>query len=310
MGRTAIKLVDDEDTLLRHVKSPSYKRHEIFDVDFVGIEKRRRVVYLDRPIYVGVAVLDLSKREMYRFHYEHMLSKYGPERLRLLMTDTDSLIYRVQTENIYDDMLDDKDLYDTSNYPPTHRLFSRENCKRLGKMKDEMGGRPIRSFVGLRSKMYSLETLDPSTDVRRAKGVPRQFVVDNIQHCDYMAALLASCVFEVNTRRICSIGHQVATIEQSRRALCALDDKRYVRDNGVETFAHGHHLIPIDRLLHELCDTVARSIGNSNGEEERLASNDVSNVFCCCARNQRSLDKNTNNTPDVNDGCSELVFDI
>lgn len=86
-----------------------------------------------------------------------MLRKYGAEKVKLLFTDTDSLMYQIQTD-VYKDMQEDQDLFDTSEYPPEHFLFSEANKKKIGKFKDENAGEPVLEFVGLRAKMYSMVT--------------------------------------------------------------------------------------------------------------------------------------------------------
>lgn len=258
--RTKITLVGTADALRRHVKKPTYKRHEIFSRDFVGVEKRLGSVLLDRPIYAGVAILDLSKVEMYKFHYQRMLPQYGSSRLRLLMTDTDSLVYHILTDDVYADMLRNRDDFDTSNYPADSPLFSSANAKRPGKMKDEMGGGAIRSFVGLRAKLYSIE-LGGGESIRRAKGIPRNVVRSQIDHADYYASLFGPAVGDVTVRSIQSRQHSLVTVERSRRALCSADDKRYIFDDNVRTYAYGHKDVPITNLLHEMLDTVEDSSG-------------------------------------------------
>lgn len=86
-----------------------------------------------------------------------MLRKYGAEKVKLLFTDNDSLMYQIQTD-VYKDMQEDQDLFDTSEYPPEHFLFSEANKKKIGKFKDENAGEPVLEFVGLRAKMYSMVT--------------------------------------------------------------------------------------------------------------------------------------------------------
>ena len=124
----------------------------------VGLEAQRTLVKLGKPIYTGFSVLELSKLHMYDFHYTHMMKKYGPEKAKLLFTDTDSLTYLITTGDIYEDMKDDQNLYDTSNYPKEHFLFSNSNKKVIGKCKDETAGVPIMECIGLRAKMYSMVT--------------------------------------------------------------------------------------------------------------------------------------------------------
>jgi hypothetical protein len=243
--------------LLRHVKKPTYKRHVIFDENFVGIEKRFKVIELNKPIYVGMSVLDLSKVEMYRFHYQRMLPRYGHKKLTMLMTDTDSFIYRVETNDVYADMLDDIDAYDTSDYHPSDALYSAKNKKVLGKMKDELPGDFIRCFVGLRSKMYSIES--KAKRIKRGKGIVRRVVEDALEHSDYMAVLFGPCTIDVTQRRITSRHHKIVTVEQNRRGLSGADDKRYVCSDNVHTFAHGHKNAAIDTLLFEMVSAVEQN---------------------------------------------------
>lgn len=94
----------------------------------------KKKLYLNRPIYVGFTILDLSKVQMYEFHYEYTKQKYGVD-AKLRFTDTDSLCYEVKTEYMYEDILKDKELFDTSGYAQDHPLFSTRNKKVLGKMK-------------------------------------------------------------------------------------------------------------------------------------------------------------------------------
>ena len=83
----------------------------------VGLEAQRTNIKLNKPIYTGFTVLELSKHLMYDFHYNHILKKYGPQKAHLLFTDTDSLTYVIETDDVYEDMKENQDLYDTSEYP-------------------------------------------------------------------------------------------------------------------------------------------------------------------------------------------------
>ena len=122
---------------------------------------------------------------MYNFHYNHMLRKYGAEKIKLLFTDTDSLMYQIQTEDVYKDMQEDQDLFDTSEYPPEHFFFSEANKKKIGKFKDENAGEPALEFVGLRAKMYSMLTGKIiGKEKKTAKGVERSVLATQIKHED------------------------------------------------------------------------------------------------------------------------------
>ena len=131
--RVNVKLLrsDEEQKILKYVAKPTFARQEIFNEHLVGIQNHKEKVLLNKPIYVGMSVLDLSKHLMYDFYYNTLKARYG-ENVRLLYTDTDSLIVHVQTEDIYADMKKNLDEYDTSNYPADHPLFSNTNKKVIG----------------------------------------------------------------------------------------------------------------------------------------------------------------------------------
>ena len=122
--------------------------------DLFAVQCKIQTVTLDKPLYTGFSVLDLSKLLMYDWHYNHMMKKYTD--IKLLFTDTDSLCYEIKTNDIYADMEQDKQLYDFSEYPFEHPLYSTENKKVIGKMKDELNSIPLQEFIGLRPKYYSL----------------------------------------------------------------------------------------------------------------------------------------------------------
>ena len=151
-----VKLTCNQSYMLKWVGNPRFKYLSIFNEDLVAIMLQKSSVKLCKPIFIGFTVLELSKELMYSFHYYHMKQQYG-EKAKLLFTDTDSLCYSIETNDVYKDMEKSLHLFDTCDYPSSHFLHSNANKKVLGKMKDETNGVPISEFVGLRSKMYSIE---------------------------------------------------------------------------------------------------------------------------------------------------------
>ena len=151
-----VELVTDARLLRKRVVKPSVYCSPITDCLTV-IQCRVQTVTLNRPIYVGFTVLELSKLHMYDFHYNHMKVKYPhANQLRLLFTDTDSLAYAVQPDAIYKDMdVGAADRYDFSEYPLDHPLYVASNCKALGFCNDELNSGPMREFIGLRPKCYA-----------------------------------------------------------------------------------------------------------------------------------------------------------
>ena len=135
--RVDVKLVlsNEEDKLRRLIASPAFARANIFDYDLAAVQGHKSRLELNRPVFVRMSILDLSKHLMYDFYYNQLRGQYG-DRYQLLYTDTDSLLLEVQTEDVLRDMASHAELYDTSDYPPEHPLHSIANKKLLGKMKD------------------------------------------------------------------------------------------------------------------------------------------------------------------------------
>ncbi|XP_052806652.1 uncharacterized protein LOC128235904 [Mya arenaria] len=148
-----IQLVHTEKRLRKVTAKATYKHAIIFNENQVAVELHKAKVALFKPIYSSFCILDLSKCLMYDFWYNYIKQRYG--NAKLCLTDTDSLLFSCQTEDLYHDMKMSAEYFDTSDYPEEHFLHSDRNKKALGKMKDETNGKPIAEFVGLRSKMYS-----------------------------------------------------------------------------------------------------------------------------------------------------------
>jgi hypothetical protein len=236
-----IFLTADERKLLKLRSSPMYSSSEMFGEDLVAVLHRRGTVLLSKPIYTGFCVLELSKLLMYDFHYNRISHTYNRDRKRatLLFTDTDSLCYLVETGDIFKDVRDNADWFDTSDFPKDHPCFSDTNKKVLGKFKDELSGKQILSFVGLRAKMYSL-LIEGGSEKHKAKGISKPVTKKLISHQDYLDALYQrSCMFH-SMHRFQSFGHEINTVYQTKRSLSGYDDKRHILEGCVATVAHGH----------------------------------------------------------------------
>ena len=206
-------------------------------------------------MYVGFTVLELPKRHMYDFHYNHIKKIYPEDASQLCFTDTDSSIYRLKTKGVYAEMIKYKDLYDFSNFPDQHQCFNgmstqviknikNMNKKVIGKMKDEMGGIPILEFIGLRSKMYSFRwsILDY---IMKLKGIPTAIVEKELTFNSYKQSLYNQNETVTQMKLFRSNNHNVKTVLQSKISLSCFDDKRYILDDGVTTLAHGHYHIDV-----------------------------------------------------------------
>ena len=237
-NRVNVELVNSPKRLKKICANPSFNSFRIFNENLTAVHSLKTRLFLNRPIYVGFAVLDGSKLLMYDFHYIFIINKYG-DRAKLLFTDTDSLCYEIQTYDLYRDMMDDQHLYDTSGYKKDHFLYNPENKNVLGKMKDECSGTIIDEFVGLRSKMYSLSY--DGKEKKTAKGVKRRVVEFNLRHQCYKDCLLNSHIQYNTMNQIRSYNHEVFSVAMKKISLSPYDDKRYVTENGFDTLAHGHY---------------------------------------------------------------------
>jgi hypothetical protein len=238
--RKNIELVCDEKKLTKLLSKPQLESFKIINESTVLVDRVQKTVKLDKPMYAGFCILELSKLIMYNFHYNVILKRYGSN-CRLLFTDTDSLTYSINTPNVYTDMAQDQHLYDFSNYDPSHPLYSKVNEKVIGKFKDECGGTPPIEFVGLRSKMYSLLVEKDKPSKRTAKGVKRGFVEKRVRHEMYLETLRTRLCTRANFVSFRSLSHNIQTVNFSRICLSAYDDKRYVCRDGIATIAYGHY---------------------------------------------------------------------
>ena len=139
---------------------------------------------------------------MHEFHCKYIKSKFDA---KLLFTDTDSLVYEIKTEDVYEDFYGDKNLFYFSDYPLNSKFFDPANKKAIGKMKDEFKGKTISEFVGLKSKMYSLISID-NKKVKKAKGVNKK-----IRHKEFIDVLFNTKVIRHNMKRIQSRLHKIGT---------------------------------------------------------------------------------------------------
>ena len=239
--RVDVRLITDEKKLLKMASKPTYVSSKIFNENLVAVHKIKETLTLNRPAYVGMCILDLSKTLMYYFHYNYIKEKYG-NKARLLFTDTDSLTYEIEAKDVYQDFWNDKDRFDNSDYPENSPYFDKTNKKVIGKFKDEAAGIPITEFVGLRSKMYSY-IKDNQKVGKTAKGIKKNIIKNDIKHEDYKNVLLNNKQIHHTMKTIRSINHQLGSYELNKVSLSCFDDKRYIANDGFNSFAYGHYAI-------------------------------------------------------------------
>ena len=173
LNRSNIKLINnDPEKLSKLIRQPNFENvYEITD-KLCLVKSKSIKTKFNKPIYMGAVILEKSKLHMYEFWYDHLKNKYN-DKIELIYTDTDSFIIEVQTNDIYKDMYENKDLYDFREYPKNHPNFDISNKKVLGKFKDELNSKIITEFIALKPKMYSFEYIDNTLikNENKCKGV-------------------------------------------------------------------------------------------------------------------------------------------
>ena len=154
--------------------------------------------------------------------------------------DTDSLTYEISGTDILKDFWIDGNLFDFSNYDKGSEFYSNENNKVIGNVKDEAGGLPIVEFIGLRSKMYSY-VKDDGRFGKTAKGIKKNVIKKEITHKDYKQTLFNNNQMRHKMKCIRSNKHQIGSYEINKTSLSCFDDKRYILEDGFNTFAYGHY---------------------------------------------------------------------
>lgn len=238
--RVNVRLICDEHKLTKAVSKVSFRQSEIINDDLVMVRGARQAVTLNKPISVGFTILEISKLIMYKFFYEYLKPKYG-DKCKLLFTDTDSLCCHIETEDLEADMAENLHLFDTSNFEPSHPLYSLQNHRVLGKFKSETGSLAPSNFVGLRAKMYSLYVpKDRKQSKIRAKGIKKSYIKKHVRHQQFLDVLRTKAITRSQFRTFRSKNHTLQTVEINKTCLNAFDDKRYILDDGISTLAYGH----------------------------------------------------------------------
>ena len=172
-------------------------------------------VKMNKPIYLGQAVVDISKILMYAFWYDYIKPKYG-EKARLCYMDTDSFVMDIKTDDFYKDIADNVDKwFDTSNYDKNDNrpLEIGKNKKVIGKFKDELGGKIMSEFCALRAKSYAFKLDD---DSEQAKGTKKCIVKREITFGNYTDAFFNDKVIIRSQQKFRSNHHKVYTEEVNK----------------------------------------------------------------------------------------------
>ena len=209
-------------------------------------------VVMNKKVYLGQAILDLSKIVMYEFRYDYMTQKYPSDRLQLCYMDTNSLVYRIQTEDFYEDISEDLPArFDTSGYIPDRPFPIGLNKKVIGLMKDELGGIIMTEFIAIRPKIYSYKVLN-GAESKKCKGIKKCVVKKTLTFEDYKSCLFNSNTIYRSKLMFRSMKHDIFTIEVNKVALNRDDDKQISKKDRISTLARGHRSLSWSPIFGEL----------------------------------------------------------
>ena len=236
-----IKLVKTDKKRNKLVSEPNYHAMKLVDDNLAIIEMKKVKVKTNKPIYLGLSILELSKITMYEFWYDYVKSKYM-DNAKLCYMDTDSFVINVKTKDFYKEIAEDvKERFDTSNFSYDRSLPIGMNKKVVGLMKDELGGGIINEFVALRPKAYSYRT-DDLVELKKAKGTKKCVIKNMLKFEDYKNCMFGNGKVLRSQQRFKSENHAVYTECINKVALSCDDDKRIVNQDGITSYPFGYIL--------------------------------------------------------------------
>ena len=210
------------------------------------MEMKKTEEKMNKPIYLGQAILDRSKTLMYEFWYDYIKPMCN-NKAELWYTDTDSLVIQIKTGEFYKDIANDVErLFDTSNYnkKDNRPLPIGKNKKVIGMFKDKIGGKIMTESCALRAKTYAFK-LDDDTEMKKAKGTKKCIVKRELMFENYKGALFNDVVIIRSQQRFRSYNHKVYNEEVNKIALSSNDDKRIQTYDKVTTFPYGANVFKV-----------------------------------------------------------------
>lgn len=241
--------------LKRLIASPLFVGFRTFNGGIIAVHMLKSQITLNKPMFIGQAILDISKAMMFNFWYGYIKQKYG-SKAKLLYTDTDGMLMNIETEDVYKDCEERPDLFDLKY---TSDLFL---------MKDECKGTPIAEVVALRAKMYSILPVghDPKTPekpekeleeedmkksqgikewqkkhgIQKAKGVKRSTIKRELRHDKFRECLETKKLTKHKMYGLRSYNHEIYLEKVNKIGLNPYDNKRWILLDGIQTLPYGH----------------------------------------------------------------------
>ncbi|XP_050536021.1 uncharacterized protein LOC126902611 [Daktulosphaira vitifoliae] len=270
--RIRIELISSPERLSKLVNQSTFNDCIKYGQRLCAVIMDTKIVKFIKPIYVGLAVLDISKSLMYKYFYDVLKPHYG-DAISLVYMDTDSFIYLLRVSDFYQDLANSPDLLvcvDASSLPKDHPCYSTNRKKMPGLFSDETSGLTLFEIAALRSKCYAFDM--EGSELIKSKGIRGH--VDDYKRClfeddgdgdeaskralagDNARVIIGavrdgeipptlSLPYTPNRQNVSirSFEHEVRTLRTTKLALNRFDDKRYTLDNRIDTLAHGHYAI-------------------------------------------------------------------
>ncbi|XP_048479424.1 uncharacterized protein LOC119694216 [Plutella xylostella] len=220
------------------VAKPNLINVSIISENLITVQLGKEKIILDKPIYIGFSVLEYARQHLYKFHYS-FIKKYYDSKAKLCYTDTDSLLYLIETENFYNDLKKYIDMFDTSNFSSNNPFnIDQVNEKVPGLFKDELGGEVISEFVGLRAKLYCITS--NKAQIMKAKGISKA-VTKKLHINNYKDTLFKNITLRSNMNVIKSMKHVLYSQNICKLVLSRNDDKRQILNDQIKTVPWGHY---------------------------------------------------------------------
>ena len=212
----------------------------------MAIEIKKIKLKMTKSIYLGLSTLDISKTLMYEFCYDYIKPKYG-YRSKLCYMDTDSFVIYIETEHFYKYIAGDVERwFDTSSYEENDKrpLTIGKNKKIPGLFKDELGGKIMTLFVGVRAKTYAY-LMDDDSEHKKAKGIKKCIIKCRLMVKNYKNCLLNNEIILKTQQRFKSNYHEVYTEEVNKITLSNSDDKRLQIFDKITTYPYRRNAIKV-----------------------------------------------------------------
>ena len=219
---------------------PNFKDGFPFSEHLFAVEIGKTEITMNRPVYLGQAILNLSKTLMYEFRHDYLGPNYG-SKVTLSHMDIDSFVYEIETKDFYRDIAKYVEKrFDMSGYSKydNRPLPIAENKNKIGLMKDELGGKIMTEFVALRAKMYAYRKIDKEVEEKRCKGTKKCVVAEGLTFDDYKTCLFDGKTVYREQMLFENKKHEVYTVNKHK--MNRDNDKRVEQAGGITTLARGY----------------------------------------------------------------------